>query len=75
MQRRERFEETGNQVSNGPDRPKPGTVRLDGKAAEIVKEVIAPLTEFKVVRGKAIGGGTSKEALRRARRRQAANGS
>lgn len=75
MQRRERFGESGNLRDNDSDRPAIPTVRVRGEAGRIVNEVIAPLTEFKVVRGKTIGGGTSREALRRARRRLAANGS
>lgn len=49
-------------------------MKVLGDGARIAEEATAPLTEFKIVRGRAIGGGTSKEALRRARRRLAASG-
>ncbi len=75
MQRRERFDESGNIVNNNADRPNVPTMKVHGEGARIVKEVTAPLTKFRIVRGKTIGGGTSREALRRARRRLAANGS
>lgn len=74
MQRRERFGDNGNLVRRDADRPAVETVRVSGPGAKIVGEVVAPMTEFKVVRRKTMGGGTSREALRRARRRVAANG-
>ena len=74
MQRRERFGDSGNLVKNKSNRPTPETARVYGQGAQIVRERAVPMTEFRIVRGRAIGGGTSVDAVRRARKRLA-NGS
>lgn len=75
MQRRERFKRSGNLIRNEADRPTVEMVNVGyPDAKQVIEKHVKPLTEPRVVRGKTIGGGTSKEALRRARRRATANG-
>lgn len=71
MQRRERFQPGWRNVDNNSDRPGVETKKLNGKASQVVEKVTLPLTEFKVVNGRTMGGGTSVDAVRRARRRLA----
>lgn len=68
MQSRERFWQIGKLVRNAPDRPVVLTQKVEGEVAKIVPEMKVPVTEFRVVRGKTMGGGLSAEALRRARK-------
>lgn len=79
MNSRERFERKGKLVRRAPNRPPVETKTVDGglwvlRQNRLTVEATIPLTEFRVVRGKTIGGGVSAEAIRRARRRLA-NGS
>lgn len=72
MNRRERFT-SENRVNNSPDRLPVTKMIITGglkvnREDQLVVEVIAPLSSPRVVRGHTIGGGTSKEALRRARK-------
>lgn len=76
MQRRERFDESGNLAKKSPDRPPVKVIKIVGgfevdRADRIPLSFKAPLTEPRVVRGKTIGGGMSAEAIRRARRNAA----
>lgn len=69
---RERFN-SENLVKNRPDRPPVTEVIMTGglgvdPADRLVVRVKESLTAPRVVRGHTIGGGTSDEALRRARR-------
>lgn len=74
MNSRERFFRRGNLVGYGPDRPPVvretiiGGIKVDA-ADQLVVTVTRPLTEPRVVRGHTIGGGTSVEAIWRARRK------
>lgn len=70
---RERFNDA-NLRMNGPDRPPVITeVVRGGHTVEnpdrLVVSIRQSLTSPKLVRGQVIGGGSSREALRRARRR------
>lgn len=69
---RERFK-SQNIVHNSPDRPTITTEEITGgllvgREDRLTVDFTPPLTEPRVVRGHTIGGGMSREALRRARK-------
>lgn len=69
---RERFR-SENLVRHDPDRPAVQKTAITGGYAVDHEDQMSitstlPLTPFRLVRGHAIGGGTSREALRRAKR-------
>ncbi len=77
MNSRERFTNE-NKVNNGSDRPAVVRKVVTGgrevdEADRLTVMFKVPLTEPRVVHGHTIGGGTSIEALRRARRNWAKN--
>lgn len=69
---RERFDRRGNLVDYGSDRPPVVEQTIRGGFGEGVDRlevrIVVPLTQPRVVRGHTIGGGMSREAIRRARR-------
>lgn len=56
------------EANNRADRLGVGLVDVNGPGGRIVDRRVIPPVEFKVVGRHTMGGGTSKEALRRARR-------
>lgn len=56
-------------ANNRADRPGVILTDVNGAGRRIVTERVVSPVEFRVVGGYTIGGGTSPEALRRARRR------
>lgn len=71
MNSRERFAETGNLVTNHAERPAVPEVivTINSEGSSLVVTHRRPLFVARVVHGHTIGGGTSREALSRAKRR------
>lgn len=71
MNSRERFGDSGNLVANQPDRPSvvdaTETIYQVGDHSFVIR-YRKPIFAAREVRGHTIGGGVSREALRRARR-------
>ena len=74
MQQKEHFQPSWRRADRNPDRPPVKKQKVSGNGAKIAEYLPVPLTPFQEVRGQTIGGGTSVDATRRARRRLA-NGS